>query len=392
MIKSRNIFKPYENTTILDPILFKKKFNFFYDTSFDILFKGEFKRKSNALQVFAESHKESNTASSLNKQLVKPEHKLNKSKTNRFLIKKPKQSRLASSRNDKKSLTHIATLAQQPKHNTFTKYSIRNSQSQKVIEPNNVLKYSNTIRDLDKIINQLDNAIKKEKGKEYFSVLQGSNNDEREKIISLFADYLDADMLQKIKHSYNNLFGKDTYSKRMKLLTKKTKMASLKHIKNKTHREESPQYINMLSDITSSNSQIVNSKYSSLGKVRVLNLPKEFFEEEIEIDKLANKNNIVSDNLKAIYHVENKKIQRQLDYCNKLSKGDRKSLNLKTKELTKINNQSDDLAKNTNLIRKDIINIKTSLHGKSPLLNKKVFAYIEENESKKIQRQKQINL
>lgn len=377
MLKSRNLFKPFERTTILDPVLFRKKIDFFYDTSFDILFKGEFREESNPLRVFVESLKAS-TNVSLNKPLSKPKQKFTPWKTYKFPVKKSNPIHLAvSPKQEKKYFSLIST--QSLHHKTFTKFPFKKSQSQKIIEPNHVLQYSKTIRDLDKIIDHLDKAIQKEKRKEYFTVLKGSFNDEREKIISLFIDYLDPEMFQKINYRYNDLFGKDTYFKHIKIL-KKAQMATAKQSRNKTHEQENTQYINMLNDIPFANKQFVNSKYSSLGKVRVLNLPREFSEQEIDTDKLLNRKNIVIDNVKTIYDVNTKRTQRHLDYCAKLSKGYRKSIKLKTKELTRINNQSDDLAKNTDLIKKNLMNMKTSFNCKSPLLNKKLFAYIEEEE------------
>lgn len=202
-------------------------------------------------------------------------------------------------------------------------------------------------------LRKMDELIKKENEKALYRVLSGDDiKNEREKILSLFMDYFEPKKYLQIRNRYNNLLGKDSYLRRMKMIKSKSFTTLFPRKKGRKEKE-----------IEEKNEK--NKENNKNNKPIVI--PENYhFHEVLNLDLFYEKNRYVPENIEMIYSSPSKKdkiLERMSHYYDKED-------HILTPVLQHIGEKSNKVEFNGNNLKRKIVKIRKSHLIKKPLIIK----------------------
>lgn len=405
-----------QGSTLLDQKLFNKKKKFFYDTSYDILIKGDCGSSSSYLEIFKAIRQ---------KAIIKPTDIEEQTKivhTKTKIVHTKTNSNQNRNKNFNSSYTTNINLSQDlnssNKFHSFFKsksqtnmnksllsYRIRkkastntrNNFSGSFLKSNSVAYMGNSmdshksfIKCLDDKISKLDDEIEKMKKEEIFKVPSKFSNDQRSKVLSLLRDYFPKKPFLIMKERYNKLFGNEPYLKQIKKLksrvsfdSKKANKIAIDNINDNNNdtneNKKKPSYLKVVNGGAIYNRKVVFNKYDTIGKVKILNIPKDFYN---DITGSIDKYSLGASNVREMYSMVDQKEQKIINFANHYYYSREKKCNFNEK-LNEINNEFSQVEINGKKIKNDILRLKSLLNDKSPLISDKIFAYIDDSPTAK---------
>lgn len=203
----------------------------------------------------------------------------------------------------------------------------------------------------DDKLRKMDELIKKENEKALYRVLSGDDiKNEREKTLSLFMDYFEPKKYFQIRNRYNNIFGKDSYLRRMKMIKSKSFSTLFPRKKGGKEVEEK------------SEKNKENNK-----NCKPIAIPENYhFHEVLNLDLFYERNRYVLDNLEMIYSSPSKRDKILARMSHIYDKDDP----ILTPVLQDIGEKSNKVELNGNKIRRKIVKIRKNHLIKKPIIIK----------------------
>lgn len=381
--------------SILDRDIFEKKIDFFYKSTDEIIYQGDLRDKFQYYQIFKEFSKKAkmNTnAIKTNSNKSKPHTSNGNNNSNGNSNSKRKTRNKSNpliafnskdSTNALKSITHsiknISPFSTQanPKVPEASIGLLKKSQSSTYKSNSAIGKQINFIKGLDDKLTQLDGEIHKSRNEPVLKLPSSLVNSES-RIINLYMDYFEPNQCKQIKTRHKNVYNDEDYFKQSKVIQhsksyiKKTK-ASTPLMTKKTKKNC---YIRVMNDGLFKNSrEIVRNKYDTIGIAKILNIPKEFYNDE---EMVRSKNKGIEDNVTEMYSTITKSQRKLKRLTNRFYYSIENKKAKKPSKLLEINDEVNKVEKEGRKIKKSILDVKHFFNRKSPVVNIQMLAYVSD--------------
>lgn len=410
----KRTYQLLQGSTLLDEKLFNKKKNFFYKTSYDILIKGDCGSSSSYLEIFKAIRKKAKIKPQEIERTTRIQTKASRNKnlnstytTNVNVFQDLNLTNKYNSLSVNQNQTNINKTLLSFRLNRKSKNTQNESNS--FHKSNSIAYMGNTmenhklfIKCLDNKISQLDNEIDKMNKEEIFKVPTKFSNDQRTKVLSLLRDYFPKKPFMIMKDRYNKLFGNEPYLKKIKKIKSRVSLDSKKlnrfneKMKNENDLNNSIDdenndngncnhkvaYLKVVNGGAIYNRKVVSNKYDTIGKVKILNIPKDFY---YDITGINDKYSVGASNVKEMYSMIDQKEQQIINFAHHYyySRGKKNTFN---ERLNEINDKFSKVEKDGKKNKNNILKLKCFLNNKSPLISDKIFAYVDDSPKRKIKK------